>query len=452
MKQKLMLFMAAVLIAGSSFAQKKMMAQKRNMNFPSDKKGQLFGLHFNLADFNAPISIQHPNMGIGATSIRDMAKGFSLSYWRGLTKKIDFSGKVNAMFADYAANFQNVAGKTEIGIEIEPSIHLRPINDDNLWSPFLTVGLGAGLYTNKIGAFIPAGLGLQFNMNGVTYIFGQANYRYSLTPSKVGDHFLYSLGIAQSFGREEAAAPKVELPPPPVVADRDGDGVTDANDKCPDTKGLASLMGCPDSDNDGIADGDDKCPNKAGTAKYNGCPVPDADGDGINDEDDKCPNKAGVARYQGCPVPDADGDGVNDEDDKCVTTPGPASNMGCPQIKEEVKDAIALAAKNVFFETGSAKLLAKSYKSLNEIAKIMSENAGAKLDIEGHTDNVGDEAKNQALSESRAEAVKAYLVSKGVSEADMAAAGFGSSQPAADNATAAGRSKNRRVEMKIKSF
>lgn len=447
MKQKLLTVVALIFLATGAFAQK---AQKRNLNYPSDKKGQLFGLHFNLADFNAPISLQHPGLGVGATPIKDMGKGFSLSYWRGITKKIDFSGRVNAMFYDYAANFQGVTGKTEIGLEVEPSIHLRPINDDNLWSPFLTLGLGGGLYTNKIGAYIPAGLGLQLNLNGVAYFFGQANYRYSLTPSKVEDQLFYSVGFAQSFGREEASMPPP--PPPPVVADRDGDGVMDTDDKCPDTKGLSSLMGCPDSDSDGIADGDDKCPNRFGTAKYNGCPVPDTDGDGINDEDDKCVNRAGVARYQGCPVPDGDSDGVNDEDDKCPTTPGPASNMGCPEIKEEVKERVALAAKNVYFETGSAKLLAKSFKSLNEVAQIMSENPGAKLDIEGHTDNVGDETKNQALSESRAEAVKAYLASKGVNEDDMTATGYGPSQPAADNGTAAGRAKNRRVELKIKSF
>jgi outer membrane protein OmpA-like peptidoglycan-associated protein len=75
-----------------------------------------------------------------------------------------------------------------------------------------------------------------------------------------------------------------------------------------------------------------------------------------------------------------------------------------------------------------------------------------KLDIDGYTDNTGDAAKNQALSETRAAAVKAYLATKGVDESKMTSAGHGSDSPAADNKTAAGRAKNRRVEMKARNF
>ncbi len=209
------------------------------------------------------------------------------------------------------------------------------------------------------------------------------------------------------------------------------------------------MKGCPDKDGDGIADKNDNCPDKAGVAKYNGCPVPDSDGDGLNDEQDKCPNQAGVARYQGCPIPDGDGDGVNDEEDKCPTVAGVRSNQGCPEIKEEDVKKVEFAAKNIYFATGSAKLLAKSYKPLDEVAKILNENNGLKLNIDGHTDNTGNADKNSALSQTRADAVKAYLASKGVSEDSMTATGHGSDEPVADNNTASGRAKNRRVELKI---
>lgn len=234
--------------------------------------------------------------------------------------------------------------------------------------------------------------------------------------------------------------------------DRDGDGVIDTDDKCPDVAGIAALNGCPDKDGDGIADGDDKCPDLAGLAKYGGCPIPDTDKDGINDEQDKCITVAGVARYQGCPIPDTDNDGVNDEEDKCPNTPGPASNFGCPEIKQAVIDKINYAAKNIFFATGSAKLLAKSYKPLNEVVKLMTEDATLKLDIDGHTDSQGKADKNQTLSENRASAVKAYLVSKGIDESRLVATGYGMDKPVADNKTAAGRAKNRRVEMHAKNY
>jgi outer membrane protein OmpA-like peptidoglycan-associated protein len=190
----------------------------------------------------------------------------------------------------------------------------------------------------------------------------------------------------------------------------------------------------------------------AGIAKYQGCPVPDTDGDGINDEEDKCPDVAGVARYQGCPISDTDKDGVNDEEDKCPNEAGSSSNFGCPEIKQEIIEKVNLAAKNIFFATGSAKLLAKSYASLNNVVKILTDNPTYKVDVEGHTDITGTAEKNQVLSENRAASVKAYLVSKGVDESRISSAGFGIDKPIADNKTAAGRAKNRRVEMKLRNY
>jgi outer membrane protein OmpA-like peptidoglycan-associated protein len=283
----------------------------------------------------------------------------------------------------------------------------------------------------------------------------QAQYKFTLTDKYLGDNLFYSIGFAQNIGNEYRTPTAPPPPPVPVVEapkDRDGDGIVDADDKCPDLAGVASLMGCPDKDGDGIGDADDKCPDLAGLAKYNGCPIPDTDNDGINDELDKCVSVAGMARYQGCPIPDTDGDGVNDEEDKCVTEVGPAANFGCPEIKQAVIDKINYAAKNIFFATGSAKLLPKSFKPLNDVAKIMGEDQSLKLSIDGHTDNMGKPDKNQALSESRADAVKAYLASKGVDESRMTATGHGQDEPVADNKTATGRAKNRRVEMKASNF
>ncbi|RYY70214.1 MAG: OmpA family protein, partial [Chitinophagaceae bacterium] len=241
-------------------------------------------------------------------------------------------------------------------------------------------------------------------------------------------------------------------PPIPVVTDRDGDGVADADDKCPDVAGSASLMGCPDRDGDGIADADDKCPDAAGTAKYQGCPIPDTDGDGINDEMDKCPTVAGTAKYEGCPIPDTDGDGVNDEVDKCPTRAGDAANQGCPVIAKEVIEKVNYAAKNVFFATGSYKLLAKSNQSLDAVVALLKADESLMIDIDGHTDSQGSDESNQVLSDNRAGAVKNYLVSKGIAETRLKSAGYGESKPVADNTTAAGRAKNRRTEMVVRNY
>jgi outer membrane protein OmpA-like peptidoglycan-associated protein len=258
-------------------------------------------------------------------------------------------------------------------------------------------------------------------------------------------------GIAFKFGSGH------KLPPPPpvqvqVVLDRDGDGVPDISDRCPDVKGLASLQGCPDTDGDGIADIDDKCPTIPGLLRYQGCPIPDTDGDGINDEEDKCPTIPGLARYHGCPIPDTDGDGVNDEEDKCINDKGPASNFGCPVISPEIIKRVKIAAENIFFVTGSAKLLAKSFPSLNDVVSILKDNPSYKVQIDGHTDYVGTDEYNQGLSDRRAASVKAYFISKGVDESRLSSAGYGESRPIADNKTSVGRSKNRRVEMTLRNY
>lgn len=444
MKHKLKLLAAFAILCSSSFAQKSMLPAK---------KGQLVGVHFNLADFKAPTGIKDPISGRVYSTVREMNKGISVSYWKGLTDKIDFSAKANVMFRDYASIYRGVTGKPEVGIELEPTINIRPFTDAARIAPFLTAGIGGGMYNDKFGAYVPAGVGLQFNMNSLTYLFLQAQYKFTLTDKILGDNLFYSFGLAQNIGKEKPIV--LPPPPPPVVEapkDRDGDGVIDAEDKCPDVKGLASLQGCPDKDGDGITDADDKCPDVKGLVKYNGCPIPDTDKDGVNDEADKCPTVAGVARYQGCPIPDADNDGVNDEEDKCPNEAGPASNYGCPVIAQAVVDKINYAAKNILFATGSSKLLPASYKSLNEVAKIMAADKSLKLDIDGFTDNTGTAEKNQSLSESRANSVKAYLVSKGVDESTMTATGHGQENPIADNKTAAGRTKNRRVEMKARNY
>ena len=252
------------------------------------------------------------------------------------------------------------------------------------------------------------------------------------------------------FGKRIPGTPPP--PPVPVVVDRDGDGVMDTHDKCPDLAGSPTLMGCPDKDGDGIADVDDKCPDAPGIAKYQGCPIPDTDGDGINDELDKCPAVVGTLKYEGCPIPDTDGDGVNDELDKCPTRAGEASNEGCPVIAKEVIEKVNFAAKNIFFATGSYKLLAKSNNSLDEVVALLKSDESLMIDIAGHTDAQGSEESNQVLSDNRAGAVKNYLVSKGIAETRLKSAGYGELKPVADNSTSAGRAKNRRTEMVVRNY
>lgn len=266
--------------------------------------------------------------------------------------------------------------------------------------------------------------------------------------------------------------------------DRDNDGLIDRNDSCPDIAGLTLFNGCPDTDNDGVQDKYDACIDVPGLKELNGCP--DRDGDGITDLRDKCPDQAGEARYAGCP--DTDLDNLPDPEDACATVAGPLENKGCPwpdtdhdsvldkddycpkdsgdvklggcprppdPVAQEVpmkpaeKKIIEKAFATLEFATGKDVIKPKSLPALLALAKLLKEHEDWQLKLGGHTDNAGVASANLELSEKRAKAVAAYLMKQGVVPEKLVVEWFGQDRPIADNATAVGRQKNRRVEMKI---
>ncbi|MFZ4578797.1 MAG: OmpA family protein [Myxococcota bacterium] len=288
-----------------------------------------------------------------------------------------------------------------------------------------------------------------------------------------------------------------------AVKDADGDGISDRNDECPNSKedvdGWQDQDGCPDLDNDGdgVNDGADKCPDKAetrnGCKDDDGCPDSDVDGDGVEDKDDACPNEAetknGYKDDDGCPDdPDADGDGIPDSKDKCPKEketvngiddldgcPDQAADMDgdgvpdatdrCPRVKETVNgfedqdgcpDKIpdrlkkfTGAIQGIVFESGSAKIVEKSFATLDAASAVLIEFKTARLEVSGHTDNTGSAELNTKLSLERAEAVKAYFVGKGIAADRITTVGNGPDKPMADNKTPEGRAKNRRIEFKL---
>ncbi|MEN8912376.1 MAG: OmpA family protein [Polaribacter sp.] len=286
----------------------------------------------------------------------------------------------------------------------------------------------------------------------------QTGYRKGFS-EEVAEHWQSSVGLVFRFGGK----------------DTDGDGVYDKKDACPEEAGLVAFNGCPDADNDGIKDSDDACPNVAGSAAMNGCPdtdgdgiadkddmcvnakgtkanngCPDTDGDSVLDKDDKCATTAGPAANGGCPWPDTDSDGVLDKDDNCKNEVGPASNNGCPLpiITEEAEAAINMSAKTILFKFDNASFQSGVSDQLDAIVAIMNKYPKANFSIEGHTDSIGTVKVNQKISEKRAATVKAYFVEKGIDAARLDTKGFGESMPIAGNMLKAGRSLNRRVEIK----
>ena len=158
---------------------------------------------------------------------------------------------------------------------------------------------------------------------------------------------------------------------------------------------------------------------------------------------------AGPLANKGCPYKDSDGDGLLDKDDDCPNTVGPISNKGCPVIEKEVEEVLKTAFDALEFSFGKDVILPVSFPSLEELAQVLNKKATWKLQISGHTDNVGDEQANLILSKKRAESLKNYLIAKGIDGNRLITEYFGETKPIADNTTDLGRQKNRRVEMKI---
>ena len=125
-------------------------------------------------------------------------------------------------------------------------------------------------------------------------------------------------------------------------------------------------------------------------------------------------------------------------------------NLNIELIKVKIGKKVVL--NNILFETGKSILTASSYTELDRLLTIMKENAQMKIEISGHTDKTGSEPLNFKLSQARAKAVVDYLVNKGIGQSRLEFRGYGSLQPISDNATSAGRTKNRRVEFKILEF
>ena len=244
--------------------------------------------------------------------------------------------------------------------------------------------------------------------------------------------------------------------------DGDGDAVFDGLDKCTDTpKGCkVDASGCSlDGDGDGVCDGLDKCADtiKGCVVDKDGCSL-DGDGDGVCDGVDKCPDtiKGCVIDASGCPV-DSDGDGVCDGLDQCADTPAglKVDDKGCPieiiERETELMDTGKIRLQNVEFDTGKADLKPESFQPLDIVGTVLTQWPQLRIEIAGHTDNVGGAEANRQLSLARAGSVLTYLKGKyaAIDSTRFEAKGYGKDRPLVPNTSPENQAKNRRVEFSV---
>ncbi len=290
-----------------------------------------------------------------------------------------------------------------------------------------------------------------------------------------------------------------------IVRDRDGDGILDDVDRCPEDPEDFDLYqdedGCPelDNDGDGILDTADGPPDSTGYGACrntpedfdgfedsDGCPDVDNDQDGIPDVKDGPREETGFGSCRdepedmdlfqdtdGCPEPDNDKDNICDpwvaekglsdryaeechDVDQCPDEPETYNNYkdedGCPDIKPKalLTETSIVILEKVYFDFNKATIQPRSYPLLDEVVQILQSHSQVNLiRIEGHTDKIGTRGYNLGLSDRRARAVMKYLTDRGVEKTRLIAKGFGPDFPIDTNETQEGRDNNRRVEFNI---
>jgi len=329
-----------------------------------------------------------------------------------LTDRVSIEGLVG---------YSNLSGVNDVKIWDASLNLLYSFRTDRNLSPYIIGGIGMTNTDSKVmetentaAGTLGAGLMYRFGDSRVSLRL-EHRIRSEFRNTVTNDDLITSLGLQFAFGGEES------LPPPPAApdGDSDGDGVRDSRDMCPDTPAgiRVDARGCPrDTDGDGVFDDKDQCPNTfpGAVVDARGCEM-DGDGDTVVDRLDECPNTRAGARVD---------------------------IKGC-----EIRAVINLPGVN--FATNSDRLLAGAEQVLDDAAATMRMNKDLVVEVAGHTDSDGSAAYNEGLSERRAITVRDYLISRGANSGNFTVRGYGEAAPIADNTTAEGKARNRRVELRI---
>jgi outer membrane protein OmpA-like peptidoglycan-associated protein len=271
-------------------------------------------------------------------------------------------------------------------------------------------------------------------------------------------------GVPDGVDRCANTPPGAEVNATGCTQDSDRDNIPDGLDRCPDTESgvLVDPTGCPrDSDGDTIPDGLDRCSEtpRGATVDALGCPG-DEDADGVLDGLDRCPRtpagatidpngcptRQGAARPQAAPPRAARPPSPAPADTAAPVQATPAPAPEQPRATGRGRVAAGVVP-GVAFAPASARLLPQSYIPLDSIAEILKADTTLRVEIGAHTDNAGTPSQAQHLTNLQAEAVRTYLVTKGVNFQQVQARGYGGAYPLTADNTPRGRAANRRVEI-----
>ncbi|GEM_PF-433590 len=297
------------------------------------------------------------------------------------------------------------------------------IGQTGRFDPYVGAGVGYSVM-NKSDFKFNGAAGLNVWLTDRYGVNMETSYNANPNPTAT-DFFQHTFGLVYNFGDK-------------IVKDRDGDGIDDKVDECPDEAGVAENNGCPeiiieeiDTDKDGIADNKDNCVNEKGYLSNNGCPEPkeaDKDKDGVPDASDKCPNDNGVD-VNGCPK-------VKIDENK----PADSSATDIYNYINELEKIV------IFFDFNSASIKSSEMPKVQRAAELMKKLNSLTFLLDGFADKVGGETYNLGLSDDRSNAVKKQLESMGVDSSKLNSRGLGKTSVFSKSDDAL----NRRLEFRVR--
>lgn len=428
-----------------------------------------------------------------------------LGFWLPIRLSIEAEGsllKPKTKSASVGVDVKTISGSVLYNFLVgrNNSVYLKAgLGSTTYGSNCPTVGIICGTGTTWLG-----GGGFRIGVGPIVMVRGEAVLNRNVGGDIKFSNFGGNLGLSLMLGSHSLTdadgdgvrdgADKCPGTPRGAVVDKrgcpidsDGDGVPDGLDRCPRTVAGAHVNGegCPiDSDGDGVPDGLDKCPDtpRAAAVDRNGCPI-DSDGDGVPDGLDRCPDtpKGATIDALGCPS-DTDNDGVPDGLDRCPNTPTrtPVDATGCPTGQAQQRraapaapppgekpspqpaapqpaapqPAVAGAEKpHVFvlrdnaFAPGSARLRKAASGTLDSVAAALTADSTLRVEIGAHTAGSRAESDSRRFASLRVEAVRAYLIGKGIRPQRLVPKTYGAAQPLTADTSATGRAINRRIEI-----
>ncbi len=305
----------------------------------------------------------------------------------------------------------------------------RILRERAFLAPYFSTGMGINSIRSQVGLYIPVALGMRFRITKGLSFNIESMYKQSLGSGF--QHLAHTAGIVFSM-------PQQKKQTTPMEDDRRAIPAPMLTSKEPVMRPRMS----DDADGDGITDAEDQCPNMMGLIQYAGCPQKIAEpADG-----------ASMAMQSMQEAPDFQEEPMEFElsEDNELTLTDRAAPQKPLEIDQEDLDYLSFAVQNIYFETNEDKLKDESLPILDKVAEILEKYPTAFLKVSGHTDNVGDSKNNLVLSIKRAFRVKYYLVhQKGIKLARIDSNGMGDAQPIANNTSDDGRKLNRRVEFEL---